>query len=58
MIEKLDNPGLVKELTDCYRAIDYFYEMAQIAESKRDALTLKMSFNDIRVAIKRSSKEK
>lgn len=46
----------VKALTDCYRKIDYYYEMIEIAEHKRDALIKEMSLDDIRAAIERSSR--
>ena len=46
----------VKALTDCYIKIDYYYSMIDIAEQKRDALIKEMSLDDIRMAIKKSSR--
>ena len=55
-IKDLDDPVKVQALTECYRKIDYYYEMITIAESKRDALITVMSLDDIKAACERSSR--
>lgn len=53
---KITDPKKVKELTDCYLKIDYYYHMIEIAEQKRDLLIIDMSLDDIRVACEKSSR--
>lgn len=55
-IDTITDPKKVKELTDCYEKIDYYYHMIEIAELKRDLLIKEMSLNDIRVACLKSSR--
>lgn len=55
-IETMDDPKKVKDLTECYKMIDYYYSMIEVAEKKRDLLIKDMSLNDIRIACYQSSK--
>lgn len=54
-ILELDDPTKVSALAECYYMIDYYYDMIEIAESKRDALIKVMSLSDIKYAIQKSS---
>lgn len=53
---ELDDPKKVQALTDCYLKIDYYYQMIEIAEQKRDMLIKDMSLDDIRAACEASSR--
>jgi hypothetical protein len=54
-IEKLDNPELCKALIEAYRMRDYYGEMCEIADNKINALTIKMSWSDIKYCIRKGS---
>lgn len=54
---EIDDPKKVAELTDCYRKIDYYYDMIAIAEAKRDSLIMNMSLSDIKAACDRSERK-
>ena len=54
-IVTLDDPVKTAQLIDCYRKIDYYYDMIEIAEHKRDLLIKDLSLNDIRYACEKSS---
>lgn len=53
---EVSDPKKVAELTECYRKIEYYFEMIAIAEQKRDLLIKDMSLDDIRVACYRSAR--
>lgn len=55
-IEKLDNPKLCEALIEAYRMRDYYGEMCEIAEKKISALTIDMSWSDIKYCIRKGSK--
>lgn len=57
-VKQLDDPAKVAALTDCYTKIDYYYDMIEIAEAKRDSLIKVMSLDDIKYAIEKSSRRK
>lgn len=57
-IKQLDDPVKVAALTDCYTKIDYYYDMIEIAEAKRDSLIKVMSLDDIKYAIEKASRRK
>ena len=57
-VRELDDPVKVAALTDCYTKIDYYYDMIEIAETKRDSLIKVMSLDDIKYAIEKSSRRK
>lgn len=57
-IVSLDDPVKVTALIECYSKIDYYYDMIEIAESKRDALIKVMSLDDIRYAIQKAESRK
>lgn len=55
-IPVLNDYKKVKELSDLYRALDYYSEMYEAVSNKIRALGATMSANDIRYAIKESEK--
>lgn len=57
-VKQLDDPVKVAALADCYTKIDYYYDMIEIAEAKRDSLIKVMSLDDIKYAIEKSSRRK
>lgn len=57
-VKSLDDPAKVAALVDCYTKIDYYYDMIEIAETKRDSLIKVMSLDDIKYAIEKSSRRK
>ena len=54
-IKKLDDEQACVQLIDAYRKRDYYCEMCEVAERKIEALTTKMSWNDIKYCIERTS---